>query len=176
MINRRFVLKAGLAATLAGGGLSLIGCSKKTLSQWAGIVIATLEQELPYFTELLPSSVAVLSKAIQLAKDLKSALDAGSETTVELLNQLLAPNGLFQQLLNDAGLIPDESTRKIVSGILAIAGVALNVIATALSQGAAGAPNGVVARIRAKNVMGANTIEKAAQSDVLLRALQTLKK
>lgn len=175
-MERRHFIKAGMAGALAVSGLSIVGCSKKTLSQWASTVILFFEQTLPYFSDLLPGAVGLITKAVAVAKDLKAALDAGSENAVELLNQLLAPNGLFQQVLNEVGLIPDENTRKIVSGILAIAGVALNVIATALSQGAAGAPATIVEKVRIKHAMGANTIEKAAQSDVLLNALSTLKK
>jgi len=173
-MKRRQLMQMGLGALAGGMTLSLVGCSKKTLTQWAATVVIFLEQTLPYFTDLLPGSVATLTKAIQVAKDLKAALDAGSENAIELLNQLLAPNGLFQQIVLDAGLISGPQA-KLVAGILAIAGIALNVIATALSQGAAGAPPQLVAKVKAKHAVGVNVIEAAAKSDRLTKALGALK-
>jgi hypothetical protein len=175
MNRRTFARNIGYSALLASVGASSVGCSTKSLTAWAGTVVSFLEQTLPYFQDLLPSSVAVLTKAIQVAKDLKAALSAGSENAIELLNQLLAPNGLFQQILADVGTISGPQ-QKIISGILAIAGVALNIIATALSQGAAGAPQALVARVKAKNAIGTSMIENAAKSDRLEKALAALKK
>lgn len=175
-MNRRDCIKTGVALLTSVAGLSMIACSKKTIIQWAQTVTLFLGQTLPYFKDLLPGSVDVLMKAILVAKDLQAALAAGSESAIEFLNQLLAPNGLFQKLLDDVGLIPDPEKRKIVSGILAIAGVALTIISTALSQGAGTAPPKVVAAVRSRNVSGAATIESVAQSDVLTNVLKSLKK
>lgn len=174
MQRRQFIGRAIAATAIVGSGVSLIGCSKKTIVQWAATAVTFLEQSLPYFSEFLPTSVALITKAIAVAKQLHDALSAESETAIEFINQLIAPNGLFQQILNEVALIP-ETQRRIISGILAVAGIALNIIATALSQGAAGAPSAVVAKVRSRNVSGANTIENAAKSDVLLKALSNLK-
>jgi len=174
-INRRTFNKAGLAALLTAGTLPLIACSKKTIVQWAGTAVMFLEQSLPYFSEFLPTAVSLITKAITVAKELQAALSAESEGAIDLINQLIAPNGLFQQILNEVALIPDAQ-RKIVAGILAVVGIALNIIATALSQGAAGAPPQLVAKVRSRNVAGSNTIEEVAASDVLLKALSNLKK
>jgi len=174
-MNRRFVIKAGIAAGLTGGSLSIVGCTKKTIVQWAGTVVMFLEQALPYFEEFLPSAVPLLQKVIAVAKLLQDALSAESETAIDLINQLIAPNGLFQQILNEVALIP-EAQRRIVAGILAVVGIALNIIATAIANGAAGAPPKIVAGVRSRNVAGSNVIDEAAKSDVLLKALESLKK
>lgn len=175
MKRRELFKMLGLSALLAWVGAFFTACSVKSLAAWAGTAVSFLEQTLPYFQDLLPNSVGVLTQAIAIAKDLKAALSAGSETAIELLNKLLAPNGLFQQILTDLALLSGPQV-KIVSGILAIAGVALNIIATALAQGSSGAPAGIVARVKARNVLGANVVEAAANSDRLLKALEALRK
>lgn len=174
-MKRRMFIKAGLMATVAGSSLSLVGCSKKTIVQWAGTAVMFLEQALPYFSDLLPGTVGLITKAIAIAKQLQAALSAESESAIDLINQLIAPNGLFQQILNEVAMISGPQ-QKVVAGILAVAGIALNIIATALAQGAAGAPASIVGKIRSRNVTGSNTIESIAKSDVLLKSLENLKK
>jgi len=175
-IQRRSLMKSGAIAVLATMVGSLTGCDRKTIVSWAGTAISFLQQTLPYFTDLLPSSVATLQKAIVVAQDLKKALESGSANAIDFIQQLIAPDGLFQQILNDVGLIQDEQKRKIVAGILAIAGVALNIIATALSQGSETAPPKIVEAVRSRNIGGAAVIDEVASSDVLLKSLKALKK
>jgi len=174
-MQRREVMKLGAATVLATFAGSLVGCDKKTIISWAGTAVAFLEQTLPYFQDLVPGSVAVLAKAITIAQDLKAALQAGSANAIDFIHQLIAPDGLFQQILNDVGLITDVNKRRIVSGILAIAGVALNIIATALEQGSAEVPPAIVAATRSQKKAATATIEKAAKSSVLEKALGALK-
>jgi hypothetical protein len=173
-MNRRQVIKAGVVGLVGAAGVSLVGCSKKTLSYWAGVIISSLEQMLPILSTLVPSSADLIAKAIATAKALKTALDNGSENAIELLNQLLAPGGLFEQIaVIVAGVNGPQQT--ILSGILALAGIALNLIATALHQGAEGAPTALVAKVRAKHAVGSSTIETAAKSGRLTKALGALK-
>ena len=69
----------------------------------------------------------------------------------------------------------DPEKRKIVSGILAIAGVALTLISTALQQGAADAAPEVLTKARAQNKAGVEVIEKISKSHSLEKALAALK-
>jgi hypothetical protein len=170
-MKRREAIKAGAITILATMAGSLVGCDKKTIITWASTAASFLEQTLPYFSGLLPG-VGILEMAIKVARDLEAALKANSANSVDLINQLIAPDGLFQKILNDVGLIQDPEKRKIVSGILAIAGVALNIIAAALQQGT---PPEIVAKARNVNKKGVQSIEKSAKSDTLEKALAALK-
>jgi len=173
-MKRREMLKAGAVTILATMAGSLVGCDKKTIITWASTAIAFLEQTLPYFTDLLPGSVAVLTKAIEVARQLRAALQAGSANAIDFIQQLIAPDGLFQQILDSVGLITDPQKRKIVSGILAIAGVALNIIAAALQQGT---PPEIVAKAKTsrEKKSGIEIIEKSAKGNTLEKALAALK-
>lgn len=174
-LKRRECIKLGLGTLLATVAGSLVGCDKKTIISWASTAVAFLEQTLPYFQDLLPASVNVLTKAIAVARDLQAALAAGSANAVDFINQLIAPDGLFQKILTDVGLMTDFEKRKIVSGILAIAGVALTIIATALEQGSGEAPPEVVSKARSQNKAGVATIEKVSKGKTLEKALAALK-
>ncbi len=171
-MKRREAIKAVAITLLATAAGSLVGCDKKTIITWASTVIAFLVQTLPYFQDLIPGSVGVLSKAIAVAGELKAALQAGSSNAVDFINQLIAPDGLFQKILADVGLITDPAKRKIVSGILAIAGVALNIIAAALEQGT---PPEIVSKARNVNKAGVEAVKKAGKADTLEKALASLK-
>jgi hypothetical protein len=173
-MNRRQVVKLGATGLLGVSGLTLVGCSKKSLSYWAGVIISSLEQALPILSTLVPSSADVVEKAIATAKALKTALDNGSENAIELLNQLLAPSGLFEQIVAIVATVTGPQ-QAILSGILALAGIALNLIATALHQGAEGAPATLVAKVRTKHAVGASVIETAAKSGRLRKSLEALK-
>jgi hypothetical protein len=173
-MKRRQLMQLGLSALAGGMTLTLVGCSKKTLSYWAGVIISSLEQALPILSALVPSSADLLTKAIATAKALKSALDAGSENAIDLLNQFLAPGGLFEQIIAIVATVGGPQ-QAIVSGILALADIALHLIATALYQGSEGAPPALVAKVRAKHAAGAATIETVAKSGKLGKALGSLK-
>lgn len=174
-LRRRECIKLGMATMLASVAGTFVGCDKKTIISWSGTAVSFLEQTLPYFQDLLPGSVAVLAKAITVARELQAALKAGSENAIDLIQQLIAPDGLFQKILDDVGLITDEQKRKIVSGILAIAGVALTIIATALEQGSGEAPPEVISKARSQNKAGVATIEKVSKGKTLEKALAALK-
>lgn len=174
-MRRRDAMKIGLGTVLATMTGSLVGCDKKTIISWAGTAVSFLEQTLPYFQDLVPGSVGVLTKAIAVAVELKAALQAGSANAIDFINELIAPDGLFQKILDDVGLITDPSKRKIVSGILAIAGVALNIIATALEQGSGEVPPEVVSKARSQSKAGVATIEKVSKGNSLEKALAALK-
>jgi hypothetical protein len=173
-MERREAIKAATVTILATMAGSLVGCDKKTLAYWAGIIVSAFEQSLPILSALVPSSADLITKAIETAKALKTALDSSAESAIEFLNQLLAPGGLFQQILIIVGTVSGPQ-QAMISGILALAGIALNLIATALSQGTEGAPPALANRVRAHNAIGANTIETAAKSGKLEKALAALK-
>jgi hypothetical protein len=174
-MQRREAMKLGAFTLLATATGSMVGCDKKTIISWAGTAVSFLEQTLPYFQDLVPGSVAVLAKAITVAKQLQEALKAGSTNAIDFIQQLIAPDGLFQKILDDVGLITDEQKRKIVSGILAIAGVALTIIATALEQGSGEVPPEVVSKARSQSKSGVATIEKVSKGKTLEKALAALK-
>lgn len=174
MKRRDFVKGLGVSSLVLASGASLIGCSKKSLVAWAGTIVTSLEQALPILSTLSPVSVALVTKAIETARALKAALAAGSENAIEFLNQLLAPDGLFLQILAIVATVPGPQ-QIIISGILALAGVALNLIATALAQGSTGAPPALVAKVKSRNIAGTSVIEAAANSDRLLKAAAALK-
>lgn len=176
-INRRkFVRNVGYSALLASVGVTFTGCSTKSIIAWAGTAVSFLEQTLPYFQDLLPGSVGILTQAITVAKDLQTALKAGSANAVDFIKQLIAPDGLFQKILDDVGLIQNPQTRRIVSGILAIAGVALNIIATALEQGSTQLPKAIVAKAKTERKAGVAAVEVIAKSNTLDKVLAALKK
>lgn len=171
-ITRRDMGKMGLGLALLASGVSLIGCSKKSLVMWAQTVVTFLEQTLGYFKDLLPSSVANITKAIAVAKDLQAALSADSPNAVDFINQLLSPDGLINKVIDDIGLIGDPEKRKVVSGVLAIASIALMTIATALAQGSGPA---VTTAAKTRGLKGVSTVEKIAASNKLIGTLKALR-
>lgn len=157
------------------GGLTFIGCDSKTVISWAGTAVAFLEMTLQEFNVLIPGSTGVLTKAIAVAKELQAALKAGSVNAVDLIQQLLAPDGLIQQIVDTLGLIQDDRRRQIVAGLLLIARAALVTISTAIEQGAGSAPPQVLERARAQHKAGVAVVESIAKSNKLEAALKALK-
>lgn len=171
-LTRRQVVRGGVLGSLALLASVTTACNAKIIT-WAGIVVSAFEQALPIFRDILPNSVAILTKALAVAKDLEAALKAGSANTVDLIEQLISPTGLFNQILNDVELITDPSKRKIVTGILLLAGIALRLISSGLQQGAPQIPATVMSK--AKGKAGISVIQKVNDSDQLLTALANLK-
>jgi hypothetical protein len=166
MNRRNFVGTLGTGAIVgvtAPSVLVQVACGGNAVTQ-IGIVISAFDEALPIISDFLPQSVALITKALAVAKDLKKALETKSGNVVEFLNQLIAPNGLFNQIMDTLGLIQDASQRKIVSGLLLLAGIALRIIATQFDQGATDRQK---SSAKASNARAAATIEKASQSDSL---------
>lgn len=176
-MQRRSFFKSLISAIFAAfgislGGLTFIGCDKGTVITWSNTVVSFLEQALPIFQEFLPASAILITQAISIAKELQVALKINSTNAIDLIQQLIAPGGLFQKILESVGLIKDEAKRRLVSGILAVVGITLNVIATALHQGT---PPAVIEKARSQKKAGVDAVESIAKSNVLERALGSLR-
>lgn len=172
--RRDFFFKTGAGAIIAFGVGPLMGCGGNLIT-WIGIVIQALTDALPIFKDILPNSVAILKKALQVAKDLQTALKNAAPNAIDFLQQLSAPDGLFNQIFNDVGLITDPAQRRIVSGILLLAGVALRLIASGLHQGVPQTPPEILAKARTRNREGVANVEKLAVQDTLEKALAGIK-
>lgn len=176
-MNRREAIKT---VTIGGTTFALFSlmtsCGANVLT-WIGIVINAFTEALPILQSFLPNSLPILQKALQVAKDLQAALKNAAPNAIDFLNQLIAPDGLFNQIINDIGAITDLNQRRILAGILALAGVALRLIATGLHQGATQTKQGpeILAKARIKNPAGVSQVEKLAVQDTLEKALAILK-
>lgn len=174
-ISRRNVLKIGgvSAASLALRGLPFAGVGALALGstgcdiKQADIVVDSLEEALPIFKDLLPGSVEVLTKAIAVAKQLRDAIKDKAPTALGFLKQLIAPNGLINQLADTLSLIKNDTQRRVLAGILLLANIALRAISAKLEQAV---PAGVVGGADAEAV---GAVTKAAAS--LEPALKSLR-
>jgi hypothetical protein len=167
-LNKRDFIKIGgvgigavalRALPLAGvGALALVssGCDIKQ----SDIVIDSLQEALPIIKDLVPGSAQLVVKAIAVAKELRDAIKANNGTALGFLKQLISPDGLMNQISDTLNLIQNVNQRRILSGVLLLANIALRAISGKL----AAVPAGVVAVAIAGDAGGASMIEKAANS------------
>lgn len=179
MKRRDFVENAAIVSVVSVTGILtgiLTSCGGNVLT-WVGIVIQSLTEALPIFTDLIPGSADIVKKAIAVAKELETAIKNRAPNTIDFLEQLISPSGLFNQILDSVGVITDPAQKRIVSGILALAGVALRLIAAGLHQGATQTPQGpeIIAKARTANAAGVAHIEKVAVQDSLEKSLSGLR-
>jgi hypothetical protein len=167
----RKVLMGMLGSLLALVGVVTVSCGQN-LIKWSGIVVSAFEESMPLIQNLLPGSVATLTKALAVAKDLQAALKNGSANAIDFIEQLIKPDGLFNKLLDDVGALTDPEQRRILSGILLLAGVALRLIAAGLTSGADQLPNGPAIKAKAQNQSGVAVIEKVGASKDLEKLLK----
>lgn len=167
-ISRREVAVklGGLAAILAALGGLTAACSQNALNT-AAIVINAFKLIQPILSELVPTAAATIAKAIKVAEDLQAALKKKAPEAIDFLKQLIAPDGLFNQVFDDLALVTDPAKRKMLTLWLLIAETGLAAIATALHQEA---PAGVIAKANAKG-KSVSIIEAIAKSNWLESAL-----
>lgn len=179
-MNRREVITRAAFTTgaVAIGGpavLLQIACDRKAVEAWADQAINAFVQAEPFIRDLLPGSVAVLAKAIAVAKDLRAALKTKADNAIDFVRQLITgPDSLFEQIAKSVGLIKNANQRRIVSGILALAGIALNLIAAQLDSEADAHP-ALAAKARAAQPEAFSAVQAIADSDKLERALAAVR-
>lgn len=131
MDRRSFVRAVGTGA-LGVGAVTAFKCSPETEAQiekWDDLVIQELTAIKPELVTL-GLSTALIDKTIGVAKDLNVALKASNHaSTLDLLGQLTAPDGLIQQLAADIGIVSNDTARKIMEAALIIAHTTLLLIA-----------------------------------------------
>lgn len=113
-------------AVLTPATLLTIGCGPSA-SAAINVIVATLEETQPILKDLLPASVDLIAKAITVAKQLRDALKNGGDA-LTLLQQFIAPDGLFNKILDSIGLVQDPTKRKYLMGAFALVGIALRLI------------------------------------------------
>lgn len=162
-ISRRKAVKfGGLAAILAAVGGTVTSCGQNALNA-AGIVLDAFRQIQPILAELVPNAAGTIAKAIKVAADLQTALRNKAPEAIDFLKQLVAPDGLFNQILEDLQLVTDPAKKRMLTLLLIIAQVALTAVATALHQDV---PTGVVTAAKSKG-KAVDIIEKIAASNRL---------
>lgn len=165
--------KGTAVLAIVPGTLLLEGCdSTAQLVKWGQLVATELEAVQPQLTAL-GLSTALISKAIVIGKDLVAALKASNNaSTLNFLDQLIAPNGLIQQLANDVGVIGDDSARKIVQAALIIAHTTLLLISANIAENA---PSNAISLARtAGQGTAANNVKAAADSNKIDRAFRVV--
>lgn len=177
-LSRRTVLKIGgvsagsLALRAAAGvgvgvlAVSSVGCDIKQ----ADIVIDSLEEALPILKDLLPGSVSIITKALAVAHQLKDAINKNDGSALGFLEQLMAPDGLINQIADTLNLIKDDNQRRILVGMLLLANIALRAISAKLAKAV---PTSLQATANAQSPRGSAIVNKAAAS--LDPALVTLR-
>jgi hypothetical protein len=175
-LNRREIIMRGSGILFLSVAGASTACSQKSVVEWAQTARQALQDALPYFEELLPNSVPTLTKAIKIAIDLEAALRSGSANAFDFIAELIGPSGLVIQILTDVGTISDPQIRSVVSGILAIASIALRVIATELDRGAVDMPRVIVAELKSKHKASSAVVEKIAKSKVLDQVREEVRK
>src|SRR5262245_12612386 len=170
-MNRRKMIgvvgASGLGLAMAG---LLSGC-KQNVSKWIGIVVSELEAILPVFDQVLPGSSKIVAKALEVAKEVQKALEAKDPGVVVFLEQLVAPDGLINQIIDTLGLIKDPKVSAVVAGSLVLISTALRLIADGLMQ----APAGMVAKARNAHPQATQVVGDAANHDVLRRVASEVK-
>jgi len=174
MNRRNFLQTTGKAAAGTAAGalvLSTEACNKDALT-WSLQVVNAFEQAQPIIADLLPGSVALIAKAITIARQLQKALKDKSADAITFLKELIAPAGLVNQIADTLHLIQGPAQRRILSGILALASIGLSLIASDLEQQATPAIKAGASR---KDRTAVDAIQATAESDRLEQALKALR-
>lgn len=165
------VVKGSAAVALTGSPLLLTACADTTqMVKWAQLVATELSSIGPEL-ESLGIKEPLVAKAITIANDLVKALKTSNHAdTLTFLDQLIAPDGLVQQLANDIGLISDDSVKKIVQAALIIAHTTLLLISANIAENVP-SNAGAMAAAAGKSV-AAEHVRKAATSRAIDHAFK----
>jgi hypothetical protein len=164
------IQRIGAGAAVLGLAGVTSGCNSENVLTWVQTVITAFKDALPIFQQILPNQAALLEKALVVAQELQTALKNKTGNAVDFLEQLIAPGGLFNQIIDSLGLIADPQQRAVLSGILLLADIALRLIAQHLQTAAAI----IIAAARKRNATGVKTIE-AISGDILVLELKNLR-
>jgi hypothetical protein len=105
--------------------------------------------------------VALIAKAIPIAESLKKAFeDSNHAETLDLLNKLIEPGGVFAQIADLVGNLSDDRKR-LIQGLLAIAQTFLRLIAANIEEEV---PVSSAAMATAANANAVNAVKQAAQA------------
>lgn len=171
MISRS-ALTAGALALAGPVTLMQVACgSTKQLVKWTGLVIGALRDLSPILAGMdgTVPIVALVAKAIPIAERLKKAFEDNDHAkTLDLLNNLIAPGGVFAQIADLVGNLTDERKR-LVQGLLAIAQTFLRLIAANIEEEI---PASATAAARALNAGAVRAVENAASPDKIASAFK----
>lgn len=180
-MERRAFLRIGgfglgslaLTGGIVGIAVTETGCGGNVFT-WADQVVGAFTDALPIFQDILPGSVKLLTQALAVAKDLRDALKNKSTNALDLIKQLIAPDGLFNKILADLNVAQSSDQKKIVQGIILIAGIALRLISSGLQQGAKAVP-ALAKAARSTHPAAVGLVERVAESNAIEQALAAVK-
>lgn len=125
-------VRVGLGAGVGSLAVFMASCGEQVLS-WLATIIRTVGDLGPLFDELgLPKGVEIAAKIAVIAKKIDGAIRGKDfKNALDFLNEIIKPNGLFDELLALAGI----AKSKIISGGVVILKFALGIVANFVQKG-----------------------------------------